>query len=258
MKTFSMLALAATMCLAWTSQAPAAETKNQVWKSTDLIGKTVKNTANENLGNVEDVVVDTKSGKVVYVVVAYGEVLGFGGKMFAVDPRAFYMSQDNSCAIMETSKADLEKAQGFDANKWPTQADPQWSGKRGAKGEGAKDTRVADTGSSNKDQELRRLTGLTGMAVRSPDNQDLGRIRGFAVNLQEAKVVYSTLAFGGVAGVGTKYFAVPWNAMECKTLDLKEGNKVLVLNTTKAELDKKSGFDWNAWPNEADNGFKTK
>jgi len=262
MKSFSVLALAvaATMVLASNSMAADSKVPAQIWKSTDLIGKTVKNTANEVLGTVEDVVIDGKHGKIVYVALAYGEVLGFGGKLFAIDPRLFLMATDNSCAILELKKADLANAKGFDANQWPTEPDSRWQpAKKEGKEEIKKEVKeVADKVADKKEKEhdLRRISNLTGMTVRAPDNSDLGRIRGFALNLLEEKVVYAVLAYGGVAGVGTKYFAVPGNALDCKAPDLKEGSKVFVLETTKADLDKKQGFDWNNWPTEPDTGFK--
>jgi len=263
MKTFSVLALAATASLVWAQSGLAAD-KTQIWKSTDLIGKTVKNTANETLGTVEDVVVDGKSGRIVYVALAYGEVLGFGGKLFAVDPRHFWMSTDNSVAVLELSKADLEKAQGFDANKWPTDPDSQFAPKKkDGKEEVKKEAREAadkikDVGKDSKDRELRRVSNIHGMAVKNNEGTDLGRVRGLALNLHDAKVVYAVLAYGGVAGVGTKYFAIPCNALECKALDLKEGNKVFVVDASKADLDKKQGFDWNTWPAEPDTSFKAR
>jgi len=169
---------------------------------------------------------------------------------------------DNSCAILEVAKADLANAKGFDANQWPTEPDPRWApGKKDGKEEIKKEVKevadkVADK-SKDKEHDLRRITNLTGMAVRSSsDNSELGRIRGFALNLLEEKVVYAVLAYGGVAGVGTKYFAIPWNALDCKAPDLKEGNKVFVVDATKADLDKNKGFDWNNWPTEPDNSFK--
>jgi len=260
MKTFSVLALAVTATLMLASNGLAADTKApaQIWKSTDLIGKTVKNTENETLGTVEDVVVDGKSGKIVYVALAHGEVLGFGGKLFAVDPRHFLQATDNSCAILEIKKADLANAKGFDANQWPMEPDSRWTPKKkGDKEEIKKEVKdVVDKVKDGKDHELRRISNLTGMTVRSTDNSDLGRVRGFALNLLEAKVVYTVLAYGGVAGVGTKYFAVPCNALECKSPDLKEGSKVFVLDAKKSDLDNAKGFDWNNWPAEPDATFK--
>jgi len=263
MKSFSVLALAVTASVVLASNSLAADNKAQaqIWKSTDLIGKTVKNTSNETLGTVEDVVIDAKHGKVVYVAVAHGEVLGFGGKLFAVDPRLILQATDNSCAILEIKKADLGNAKGFDANQWPTEPDSRWQpGKKEGKEEIKKEVKeaadkVADKG-KDKEHDLRRISNITGMAVRSTDNSDLGRIRGFALNLLEEKVLYTVLAYGGVAGVGTKYYPVPWNALDCKAPDLKEGNKVFVLDITKSDLEKKAGFDWNNWPNEPDSSFK--
>ena len=51
------------------------------------------------------------------------------------------------------------------------------------------------------------------------------------------------LEFGGFAGIGDKYFAVPWDALQ-----LDQTNKKLLLDVHKKELKNAPGFDKNNWP----------
>jgi len=51
------------------------------------------------------------------------------------------------------------------------------------------------------------------------------------------------LEFGGFAGIGDKYFAVPWEALQ-----LDQTNKKLLLDVHKKELKDAPGFDKNNWP----------
>jgi len=99
---------------------PARGDKNKgdtVFRSVDLIGKAVRNAKGEQLGKVEDYVVDMKDGHVVYVAIGYGETLGFGGKLFAVPPQGVKLTDDWTAFVMNANKDDFEKAQGFDQNK---------------------------------------------------------------------------------------------------------------------------------------------
>ena len=60
------------------------------------------------------------------------------------------------------------------------------------------------------------------------------------------KVCYAVLSFGGVLGIGSKLFAVPWNALK---LDTEE--KHFVLNVDKERLENAPGFDKDNWPDMA-------
>jgi hypothetical protein len=55
------------------------------------------------------------------------------------------------------------------------------------------------------------------------------------------------LDFGGFLGIGDKYFAVPWDA-----LNKTENGKKIALDTTKRDLKKAPGFDKNHWPDFSD------
>ncbi len=90
----------------------------------NLIGKNVKNTQGEDIGEVKDIMLDSK-GKVRYVAVAYGGFLGVGDKMHAVPLSAFQFKRDKDMffddteLILNVSKEQLKDEPGFDANNWP-------------------------------------------------------------------------------------------------------------------------------------------
>lgn len=90
----------------------------------NLIGKNVKNAQGEDIGEVKDIMLDSK-GKVRYVAVAYGGFLGVGDKMHAVPLSAFQFKRDKDMffddteLILNVSKEQLKDEPGFDANNWP-------------------------------------------------------------------------------------------------------------------------------------------
>src|ERR1035438_3034932 len=47
-------------------------------KASDLIGMEVKNSQNEKLGKVDDLAVDVESGRIVYVILSTGGLIGIG------------------------------------------------------------------------------------------------------------------------------------------------------------------------------------
>ena len=91
-----------------------------------LIGDDVKNKAGEDLGDVKEIMLDMETGQVSYVVVSFGGFLGMGDKLFAVPWNAFTLNTDDHSFILDVPKDRLEKAPGFDKDRWPDFADRTW------------------------------------------------------------------------------------------------------------------------------------
>lgn len=91
-----------------------------------LIGNDIKNSQGENLGDVQDLMIDLRSGKVAYVVVSHGGVLGVGDKLFAIPWGAFSLDTEGKNFVLDVDKDTLKNAEGFDKNNWPNTADPMW------------------------------------------------------------------------------------------------------------------------------------
>ncbi len=83
----------------------------------------------EDLGKVEDIMLDLQSGKVAYVVVSFGGFLGIGSKLFAMPWEAFQLDADNKVFRLDLDKQVLENAPGFDKDNWPDFADREWGSK---------------------------------------------------------------------------------------------------------------------------------
>ena len=88
---------------------------------------------------------------------------------------------------------------------------------------------------------------LTGDTVRNPQNENLGKVEDFMIDLENGRIAYCVLSFGGFFGLGDKLFAVPWSAM---TLDAE--NHAFVLDVPKARLKDAPGFDKDSWPDLTD------
>lgn len=95
--------------------------------ATSLIGDDVRNGAGEDLGKIEDIMIDVEAGRVEYAVVSFGGFLGIGDKLFAVPLEAMTLDTEKKCLILNESKERLENAPGFDKDNWPNAADSAWS-----------------------------------------------------------------------------------------------------------------------------------
>ncbi len=91
-----------------------------------LVGDDVFNHQAEFLGNIRELMLDMRSGKVSYAVLSFGGVLGFGEKLFAVPWAALTLNATDKCFHLNVEKARLHNAPGFDKRRWPNVADPVW------------------------------------------------------------------------------------------------------------------------------------
>ncbi|HEX2965035.1 MAG TPA: PRC-barrel domain-containing protein [Syntrophorhabdaceae bacterium] len=100
----------------------------KVLSCSTLTGDRVRNRSDEDLGKVEEIMIDLESGNIAYVVLSYGGVLGVGEKLFAVPWKAFEISEEEHEFILDASKDKLDRAPGFDKDNWPDASDPSWYG----------------------------------------------------------------------------------------------------------------------------------
>ncbi len=92
-----------------------------------------------------------------------------------------------------------------------------------------------------------RLMGadtLMGNDVYNKQGEELGRVKEIMLDVQNGRVCYAVLSFGGFMGVGEKLFAVPWEALVLDTV-----NQRFTLDVQKDRLLQAPGFDKENWPN---------
>lgn len=88
---------------------------------------------------------------------------------------------------------------------------------------------------------------LLGNDVVNGQDESLGDIKEFIIDMRSGNIAYAVLAFGGFLGMGEKLFAVPFQALQLDT-----ENHRFVLNVPKERLQEAPGFDKDAWPDMTD------
>jgi sporulation protein YlmC with PRC-barrel domain len=91
-----------------------------------LVGNDVFNKEDDDLGDVKDIMLDMRTGRVSYAVLSFGGFLGMGEKLFAVPWEALKLDTDNKRFVLDVKKDRLENAPGFDKGHWPDMADQAW------------------------------------------------------------------------------------------------------------------------------------
>lgn len=82
-------------------------------------GDKVVNTAGEDLGKIEELMIDLRDGRIAYAVLSFGGFLGLGNKLFAIPWSALSLRVHEHAFVLDIPKEVLEKAEGFDKDNWP-------------------------------------------------------------------------------------------------------------------------------------------
>ena len=72
---------------------------------------------------------------------------------------------------------------------------------------------------------------VKGTTVYNETGDKIGTVEDIVLDKQSNQILFAALGFGGVLGMGEKYHAVPWAA-----LDYDESENAYIINLTKEQL----------------------
>jgi sporulation protein YlmC with PRC-barrel domain len=111
------------------AKGAATGDKKEIYRTSKVIGTTVKNPKGDSLGKINDLMIHTRGGKVVYAALSHGGVGGVGDKLFAIDWNAFQFQPltgkpGEMEMVLQAEKAYFDTNPGFDQGKaWPSEPD---------------------------------------------------------------------------------------------------------------------------------------
>jgi sporulation protein YlmC with PRC-barrel domain len=97
-----------------------------------------------------------------------------------------------------------------------------------------------------------RASQLIGANIQNDSGESVGEVNDLVIDGSSGRVRYAAVTYGGFLGVGSKLFAVPFDAFHVKKKSNNSNDYVLVLNVTKQQLEGARGFDKDNWPDFAD------
>jgi len=92
-----------------------------------LDGDNVVNSAGEDIGKIEAIMLDVVAGRIAYAVLSFGGFFGIGSKLFAIPWSALTLDAAEKRFLLDIGKDRLENAPGFDEDHWPAMADRRWA-----------------------------------------------------------------------------------------------------------------------------------
>jgi sporulation protein YlmC with PRC-barrel domain/translation initiation factor IF-1 len=204
----------------------------QLEKAKDLIGAKVVNDKGEQLGTIKDVVLTPDRSAINYVVLSSG----MADKYFAVPWSQFSLrpGEEKLFVLTGVSRADLDRAKGFDMDHWPATASANWLGiernggmmpspsdegtmapqSRAYPGSENRGNSTPGTGQATDIREL-RLSKILGMRVQDAQGEEVGRLDNVMIDLNQGKLAYGIVAMRhGFLRMDRDYAAVPWTAID--------------------------------------------
>jgi len=98
-----------------------------VVSTSNLIGEVVIDHSGRNLGQIHELVIDAREGRLAYAVLALADIFARGNKLFAMPWSAFLFSRKENKLVLNVDKQRLETAPGFDRDdEWPDFSDRIW------------------------------------------------------------------------------------------------------------------------------------
>lgn len=89
-------------------------------------GTRIVNRQGDELGHVEDLMIDKMTGRIVYAVLTHGGILGIGEKHFALPWEALSYSSEQEAYLLDIDLELLRAAPGFRRDQAPDMADRRW------------------------------------------------------------------------------------------------------------------------------------
>lgn len=94
--------------------------------------------------------------------------------------------------------------------------------------------------------EVSRASKIIGTDVKNPKGENLGDIKDLVLDPESGQIVYAVVSYGGVLGMGSKLFAIPWSVLRWI-----RDKDYYVLDMDKETLKKAPGFDKKHWPDSS-------
>jgi hypothetical protein len=98
----------------------------------------------------------------------------------------------------------------------------------------------------NEYPHVLQASAVIGNKVLNPAGEQLGNLKELVIDLEDGRIAYAVLSFGGFIGMGDKLFAIPWEAFLLSPKD-----HTFILDVEKDVLQEAPGFDKDHWPDNA-------
>ncbi|MGQ0750377.1 MAG: PRC-barrel domain-containing protein [Betaproteobacteria bacterium] len=177
-----------------------------------LIGMEVRDRSGEEIGEIEDAVIDLSDGKVRRVVLSRGGFLDVGDTHYVYGLDQFSKAPQDEHLVLNAGADSVRTAPNFEAGAWPSFDDSVWEITGGA------------------ETDLRRMSELIGIKARSASGVQIGEVQDFTIELSSGSA-HAVLAYDPGENAEERLVAI-----SPARLGIPKDSEVAVVNMTRSEL----------------------
>lgn len=223
-----------------------------------LMGYPVVDMDGEDIGEVNDLVVDRESGAVHYAAIEFGGFLGLGESVFLIPLDQLTFSSFNGWLVANMDETMLESAPQFDQNEWLDLNVPEWDrdirtfwhsiGINTGMEEPATETMTNTQALTDTESALTgtaiRVSELLAWQVNDADGEAVGHIEDLIINLRDANVPFAVVQTDQYLDLADESYIVPFQRIAAVA-----GKEVIQLDVDVVELEGAPLFDSALWEN---------
>ena len=184
-----------------------------------LKGHKIKGRAGEDLGKIDDLIIDLQSGYMTYALADIEAYEHLKGKKAVIPLGAFAISPDGEAVNLNLDKEKLESAPAYDPEHIRIDRDsvgavysyygyrPYWENRKFWQRRGTP-VHSAGHGESYR-PDLYLVSDLIGDPIRDPMDKEIGRMEDLMIDLESGYLASAILLRGDVMGIGGKYYPLP-------------------------------------------------
>ena len=228
-------------------------------KASRLIGMKVEDRDGQQAGKLWDLALDLQNGRLKYVIVASGGVLGVRPKLRAVPPETVYAATTKRDTLgLHVIKAEFDRAPVVRASEIAALGQPEraaaidrFYGHSPPEPSTPRDqVSLAATGNSTGARSSNtplKLTGdLVGKRVVNRQHEKLGEVLDLLVDFRGDKPVFAIVSAGKFFKDGEHQYAIPLRALQPT-----DASSEWKIEATRPSLAQARPLDWQSTPSDA-------
>ncbi|MFA9478446.1 PRC-barrel domain-containing protein [Phycisphaerales bacterium AB-hyl4] len=107
-------------------QAGLVEREPRVYRYNELLDFEVRGRDDQEIGQLQDLVIDTREGRVIYGILSYGGILGIGEELAPVPFQALQFDEQEERFTLDATEEQLDQV-AYQEGEEPDWQDQQWA-----------------------------------------------------------------------------------------------------------------------------------
>ena len=97
------------------------------YRSSNMLGSAIYNKQGQELGNIENLIINIDNGEISFAVMSCCGLLGFGDKLFAIPWDNLEPQPDVGIFVLDVTRQQMEEIEGLSEGNWPGIGNRQWA-----------------------------------------------------------------------------------------------------------------------------------